>query len=103
MSLCALFEQLMDFSVGLQMLDKLKERWMHTGLWRNLEDVKTVIAEPQGGAKSDFDELLKIYYDAIKCKGEKGTFFTIQNNQCRLFNKIRGLMFCCRYALFFHN
>lgn len=65
----------MDFSVGFQMLDKLKDRWMHTGLWRNLEDVKTVIAEPQGGAKSDFDELLKIYYDAIKSKGEKGTFF----------------------------
>jgi len=43
-------------------------------LWRNLELVKTVIAEPQGGAKSDFDELLKIYYDAIKFKGEKGTF-----------------------------
>lgn len=59
-----------------QLLDKLKDRWMHTGLWRNLELVKTVIAEPQGGAKSDFDELLKIYYDAIKCKGEKGTFFS---------------------------
>lgn len=56
------------------MLDKLKDRWMHTGLWRKLEDVKTVIAEPQGGAKSDFDELLQIYYDAIKSKGEKGTF-----------------------------
>lgn len=74
-----------DFSVGFQMLDKLKDRWMHTGLWRKLEDVKTVIAEPQGGAKSDFDELLQIYYDAIKCKGEKGTFVAIQNSWCRLF------------------
>lgn len=34
--------------------------------------VKTVIAEPQGGGKGDFDELLKIYYDAIKHKGGKG-------------------------------
>lgn len=59
---------------SFQLLDKLKDRWMHTGLWRNLELVKTVIAEPQGGAKSDFDELLKIYYDAIKFKGGKGTF-----------------------------
>ncbi|XP_064250299.1 Fanconi anemia group J protein isoform X3 [Passer domesticus] len=59
------------FLPSYKMLDKLKDRWMHTGLWRKLEDVKTVIAEPQGGAKSDFDELLKIYYDAIKCKGEK--------------------------------
>lgn len=65
---------LLDVSVCLQLLDKLKDRWMSTGLWRNLELVKTVIAEPQGGAKSDFDELLKIYYDAIKCKGERGMF-----------------------------
>ncbi|NXK91252.1 FANCJ protein, partial [Formicarius rufipectus] len=59
------------FLPSYKMLDKLKDRWIHTGLWRSLELVKTVIAEPQGGAKSDFDELLSIYYDAIKCKGEK--------------------------------
>jgi Fanconi anemia group J protein len=34
--------------------------------------VKTVIVEPQGGEKTDFDELLQVYYDAIKYKGEKG-------------------------------
>ncbi|XP_065429265.1 Fanconi anemia group J protein isoform X9 [Chrysemys picta bellii] len=55
-----------------QLLDKLKDRWMHTGLWRNLELVKTVIAEPKGGDKADFDALLQIYYDAIKYKGGKG-------------------------------
>ncbi|XP_065429264.1 Fanconi anemia group J protein isoform X8 [Chrysemys picta bellii] len=54
-----------------QLLDKLKDRWMHTGLWRNLELVKTVIAEPKGGDKADFDALLQIYYDAIKYKGGK--------------------------------
>ncbi|XP_041338826.1 Fanconi anemia group J protein [Pyrgilauda ruficollis] len=72
LSVCQTVGQgILCFLPSYKMLDKLKDRWMHTGLWRKLEDVKTVIAEPQGGAKSDFDELLKIYYDAIKYKGEK--------------------------------
>ncbi|KAB0364084.1 hypothetical protein FD754_008240, partial [Muntiacus muntjak] len=54
------------------LLEKLKERWLSTGLWHNLELVKTVVVEPQGGEKIDFDELLQVYYDAIKFKGEKG-------------------------------
>ncbi|KAM7033415.1 Fanconi anemia group J protein isoform 2-T3 [Acridotheres tristis] len=79
------------FLPSYKMLEKLKDRWIHTGLWRNLEDVKTVIAEPQGGAKSDFDELLKIYYDAIKCKGEKDGALLIA--VCR--GKVsEGLDFC---------
>uniref|UniRef100_A0A8C5UBL9 DNA 5'-3' helicase n=1 Tax=Malurus cyaneus samueli TaxID=2593467 RepID=A0A8C5UBL9_9PASS len=79
------------FLPSYKMLDKLKDRWMHTGLWRNLENVKTVIAEPQGGAKSDFDELLDIYYDAIKCKGEKDGALLIA--VCR--GKVsEGLDFC---------
>ncbi|XP_070591400.1 Fanconi anemia group J protein isoform X2 [Erythrolamprus reginae] len=49
-----------------QMLDKLKDRWLHTGLWEKLELVKAVIVEPRGGDKADFDELLQIYSDAIK-------------------------------------
>ncbi|KAB1265133.1 Fanconi anemia group J protein [Camelus dromedarius] len=53
------------------LLEKLKERWLSTGLWHNLELVKTVIVEPQGGEKTDFDELLQVYYDAIKHKGER--------------------------------
>lgn len=60
----------MCFSV--QMLDKLKDRWLHTGLWEKLELIKTVIVEPKGGDKADFDDLLQIYYDAIKCKEGKG-------------------------------
>ncbi|KGL82705.1 Fanconi anemia group J protein [Tinamus guttatus] len=72
LSVCHTIGQgILCFLPSYKMLDKLRDRWMHTGLWRNLEQVKTVIAEPQGGAKSDFDELLKIYYDAIKCKGGK--------------------------------
>lgn len=52
------------------MLDKLRERWINTGLWEKLEHQKTVITEPRGGGKGDFDELLQIYYDTIKnCKG----------------------------------
>ncbi|XP_058674034.1 Fanconi anemia group J protein [Ammospiza caudacuta] len=92
LSVCQTLGQgILCFLPSYKMLDKLKDRWMHTGLWRNLEDVKTVIAEPQGGAKSDFDELLKIYYDAIKCKGEKDGALLIA--VCR--GKVsEGLDFC---------
>lgn len=57
---------------SVQMLDKLKDRWLHTGLWEKLELIKTVIVEPKGGNKADFDELLQVYYDAIKFKEGKG-------------------------------
>ncbi|KAM4886699.1 Fanconi anemia group J protein [Sylvia borin] len=92
LSVCQTLGQgILCFLPSYKMLDKLKDRWMHTGLWRKLEDVKTVIAEPQGGAKSDFDELLQIYYDAIKCKGEKDGALLIA--VCR--GKVsEGLDFC---------
>ncbi|KFV80161.1 Fanconi anemia group J protein [Struthio camelus australis] len=92
LSVCQTIGQgVLCFLPSYKLLDKLKDRWLHTGLWRNLELVKTVIAEPQGGAKSDFDELLKIYYDAIKCKGEKDGALLIA--VCR--GKVsEGLDFC---------
>ncbi|KFU86246.1 Fanconi anemia group J protein, partial [Chaetura pelagica] len=92
LSVCQTVGQgILCFLPSYKLLDKLKDRWMHTGLWRNLELVKTVIAEPQGGAKSDFDELLKIYYDAIKYKGEKDGALLIA--VCR--GKVsEGLDFC---------
>ncbi|XP_066058180.1 Fanconi anemia group J protein isoform X1 [Chamaea fasciata] len=92
LSVCQTLGQgILCFLPSYKMLDKLKDRWMHTGLWRKLEDVKTVVAEPQGGAKSDFDELLQIYYDAIKCKGEKDGALLIA--VCR--GKVsEGLDFC---------
>ncbi|KFO99724.1 Fanconi anemia group J protein, partial [Calypte anna] len=92
LSVCQTVGQgILCFLPSYKLLDKLKDRWMHTGLWRNLELVKTVIAEPQGGAKSDFDELLKIYYDAIKFKGEKDGALLIA--VCR--GKVsEGLDFC---------
>lgn len=60
------------------MLNKLRDRWTNTGLWEKLEDQKTVITEPRGGGKGDFDELLQTYYDAIKyCdrNGETGKHY----------------------------
>uniref|UniRef100_A0A8C6N6M8 DNA 5'-3' helicase n=1 Tax=Melopsittacus undulatus TaxID=13146 RepID=A0A8C6N6M8_MELUD len=92
LSVCQTVAQgILCFLPSYKLLDKLKDRWMHTGLWENLEMVKTVIAEPQGGAKSDFDELLKIYYEAIKCKGEKDGALLIA--VCR--GKVsEGLDFC---------
>ncbi|XP_063002857.1 Fanconi anemia group J protein [Elgaria multicarinata webbii] len=59
------------FLPSYKMLDKLKNRWLHTGLWEKLELIKSVIVEPKGGNKADFDELMQIYYDAIKCKNGK--------------------------------
>ncbi|XP_055022921.1 Fanconi anemia group J protein isoform X2 [Boleophthalmus pectinirostris] len=54
------------FLPSYKMLEKLRDRWVNTGLWEKLESFKMVIAEPRGGAKGDFDELLQCYYDAIK-------------------------------------
>ncbi|XP_028856722.1 Fanconi anemia group J protein homolog [Denticeps clupeoides] len=53
------------------MLDKLRDRWINTGLWEMLEERKTVITEPRGGGKGDFDELLQSYYDAIRHIGQR--------------------------------
>ncbi|XP_051891898.1 Fanconi anemia group J protein [Pristis pectinata] len=60
------------FLASYKMLDKLQSRWMLTGLWGKLEEVKTVIVEPKGGDKSDFDALLQSYYNVIKDRGNKG-------------------------------
>ncbi|XP_011481284.1 Fanconi anemia group J protein isoform X1 [Oryzias latipes] len=59
------------FLPSYKLLDKLRDRWSNTGLWEKLEQQKTVITEPRGGAKGDFDELLQTYYDAIKCCDER--------------------------------
>lgn len=72
LSVCQTVSQgILCFLPSYKLLEKLKERWLYTGLWHNLELVKTVIVEPQGGEKTDFDELLQLYYDAIKYKGGK--------------------------------
>ncbi|MEQ2307365.1 Fanconi anemia group J protein, partial [Ameca splendens] len=61
------------FLPSYKMLDKLRMRWVDTGLWEKLEQKKTVVTEPRGGGKGDFDELLQTYYDAIKnCEGRDG-------------------------------
>ncbi|KAM4566166.1 Fanconi anemia group J protein [Odontesthes bonariensis] len=61
------------FLPSYKMLDKLRDRWITTGLWEKLEQLKTVITEPRGGGKGDFDGVLQTYYDAIKyCEGRDG-------------------------------
>ncbi|XP_039741766.1 Fanconi anemia group J protein [Pteropus medius] len=72
LSVCQTVSQgILCFLPSYKLLEKLKERWLDTGLWRDLELVKTVIIEPQRGEKTNFDELLQVYYDAIKYKGGK--------------------------------
>uniref|UniRef100_A0A8C5KTB7 BRCA1 interacting protein C-terminal helicase 1 n=1 Tax=Jaculus jaculus TaxID=51337 RepID=A0A8C5KTB7_JACJA len=64
LSVCQTVGQgILCFLPSYKLLEKLRERWLYTGLWNNLESVKTVIVEPQGGEKTDFDELLQTYYD----------------------------------------
>ncbi|KAK5869061.1 hypothetical protein PBY51_010022 [Eleginops maclovinus] len=61
------------FLPSYKMLDKLRDRWINTGVWEKLEQRKAVITEPRGGGKGDFDELLQTYYDAIKyCEERDG-------------------------------
>ncbi|XP_060115376.1 Fanconi anemia group J protein [Heteronotia binoei] len=73
LSVCETIGQgVLCFLPSYKMLDKLKDRWLHTGLWEKVELIKTIIVEPKGGDKADFDDLLQIYYDAIKCKEGKG-------------------------------
>ncbi|XP_035239801.1 Fanconi anemia group J protein isoform X2 [Anguilla anguilla] len=59
------------FLPSYKMLDKLRDRWTNTGLWEKMEERKTVITEPRGGAKGDFDELLQTYYSAIRSPGDR--------------------------------
>ncbi|XP_035985322.1 Fanconi anemia group J protein homolog isoform X1 [Fundulus heteroclitus] len=69
----AIAKGVLCFLPSYKMLDKLRDRWVKTGLWTKLEQQKTVITEPRGGGKGDFDELLQTYYDAIKyCDGTDG-------------------------------
>ncbi|XP_073719560.1 Fanconi anemia group J protein isoform X3 [Misgurnus anguillicaudatus] len=60
------------FLPSYKMLDKLRDRWINTGLWEKLEERKTVITEPRGGGKGDFDELLQTYYEAISGTAANG-------------------------------
>ncbi|XP_072326032.1 Fanconi anemia group J protein [Scyliorhinus torazame] len=57
------------FLPSYKMLDKLQNRWMLTGLWEKLEEIKAVVVEAKGGDKSDFDQLLQSYYNVIKDRG----------------------------------
>ncbi|KAG9340566.1 hypothetical protein JZ751_021388, partial [Albula glossodonta] len=67
----AVSQGVLCFLPSYKMLDKLRDRWINTGLWEKLEERKTVITEPRGGAKSDFDELLQTYYSAIRSPGDR--------------------------------
>ncbi|XP_044286098.1 Fanconi anemia group J protein isoform X2 [Varanus komodoensis] len=72
LSVCQMIGRgILCFLPSYKMLDKLRNRWLHTGLWEKLESIKSVIVEPKGGSKADFDGLLQIYYDVINGKNKK--------------------------------
>ncbi|XP_072099358.1 Fanconi anemia group J protein [Mobula birostris] len=73
LKICQVITQgVLCFLASYKMLDKLQSRWMLTGLWGKLEEIKTVIVESKGGDKSDFDALLQSYYNVIKDGENKG-------------------------------
>ncbi|XP_043574041.1 Fanconi anemia group J protein isoform X1 [Chiloscyllium plagiosum] len=73
LKICQIVTQgVLCFLPSYKMLDKLQNRWMLTGLWKKLEEIKTIIVEPKGGDKSDFDSLMQSYYKVIKDKESKG-------------------------------
>ncbi|EDV21730.1 uncharacterized protein TRIADDRAFT_30066 [Trichoplax adhaerens] len=53
------------FFPSYNLLDKVVKRWQNTDTWNSLNAVKIVIAEPRGGNKSDFDDLLQKFYDSV--------------------------------------
>lgn len=54
------------FFPSYNMLDKLSKRWQSTGLWSQLSDRKTVVSEPRGGDKFEFDDIMHQFYHAVR-------------------------------------
>ncbi|KAI8336223.1 hypothetical protein BC941DRAFT_428637 [Chlamydoabsidia padenii] len=52
-------------------LDKLIKRWKVTGVYSQLEAVKTIFIEPQGDNKQLFQRQIKDYYDAVKKQSDQ--------------------------------
>jgi hypothetical protein len=59
-------------------VEKLKYRWVVTGMWQKLMEIKEVVIEPRAGDKSDFETVMKTFYGAVEgCKrpGAPGALF----------------------------
>ncbi|XP_031560838.1 Fanconi anemia group J protein homolog [Actinia tenebrosa] len=54
------------FFPSYNMMDKVSRRWQSTGLWSKLLQKKLVLSEPRGGDKTDFDDVMHEFYQAIR-------------------------------------
>ena len=54
------------FCSSYSMIDKLKTRWVVTGLWSQLQGVKEVLVEPRATEKSEFESILNTFYRAVE-------------------------------------
>ncbi|XP_064648720.1 Fanconi anemia group J protein homolog isoform X2 [Lineus longissimus] len=54
------------FVSSYKMLEKLRSRWQATGLWSDIQDVKSIHCEPRKSDVEDFDEVIKNFYTAIQ-------------------------------------
>uniref|UniRef100_A0A8C7XDP8 BRCA1 interacting helicase 1 n=1 Tax=Oryzias sinensis TaxID=183150 RepID=A0A8C7XDP8_9TELE len=92
------------FLPSYKLLDKLRDRWSNTGLWEKLEQQKTVITEPRGGAKGDFDELLQTYYDSSRfmlkfCQDPVKNGLNVRCFICQMRHTSYGGLISCMHAL----
>nr|XP_054773588.1 Fanconi anemia group J protein homolog [Lytechinus pictus] len=60
------------FVSSYSMMNKVIERWTATGLYDQLQSLKSVMCEARGGDKSVFDEQLREFYETIKLCEEDG-------------------------------
>ncbi|CAE5958086.1 unnamed protein product [Arabidopsis arenosa] len=56
------------FFPSYKLMEKLCTRWHETGQWSRLCLKRDLFIEPRGGAKDDFETVLKEYYDSISGK-----------------------------------
>ncbi|KAG7597750.1 Helicase superfamily 1/2 ATP-binding domain DinG/Rad3-type, partial [Arabidopsis suecica] len=56
------------FFPSYKLMEKLCTRWHETGQWSRLCLKRDFFIEPRGGAKDDFETVLKEYYDSISGK-----------------------------------
>lgn len=55
---------LLVFFPSYILMNKAKEVWEKTGMWKAIEDVKPIFSEPR--RKTEFDECMESYYSAVK-------------------------------------
>ena len=57
--------RLQVFVPSYGLLDTLVGRWRSTGMWKKLGMIKSIVTEPRGSAKADFETGIKKFFRAV--------------------------------------